>query len=210
MPSVTLYTFATSPYGLKVQAYLAYKRIPYDIVYASPFNLKRELPVVRTVPVVTIDGESRNESQQVARGLDERYPERPLFPDGDDGECVRALDDWVQHCLITANFEFAFPRLSPMLAVQVMNAWRLGSIVDQTTPDGAVGWLPALWPVVLRAAPFVRREAARAPGKSVFDTVRRGSNRVDSPRRPSLARAAAIAGSGAGPARVGMGAYRWA
>ncbi|MEO0600720.1 MAG: glutathione S-transferase N-terminal domain-containing protein [Myxococcota bacterium] len=32
MPSVTLHTFATSPYGLKVQAYLAFKRIPYETV----------------------------------------------------------------------------------------------------------------------------------------------------------------------------------
>jgi hypothetical protein len=59
---VTLHTFATSPYGLKVQAYLANKRIPYETVYADPFRLKRVLPVGKTVPVLTIDGESRSDS----------------------------------------------------------------------------------------------------------------------------------------------------
>ena len=50
VPKVTLYTFATSPYGLKVQAYLAYKRISYDIVYVDPFHPRRTLPVGRIVP----------------------------------------------------------------------------------------------------------------------------------------------------------------
>lgn len=178
MASVTLYTFATSPYGLKVQAYLAYKGIPYETVYANPFRLKHVLPVGRTVPVLTIDGESRNESQAIAEWLDERFPERPLFPDGDDS-CVRALDDWVQHCLITANFKFAMPRLSVSLPVQLANAWQLGRIMDTTIPDGVIGWRRAFWPVVLRAAPFVRREAARAPGKSMFATAKSVTARLE-------------------------------
>lgn len=178
MPKLTLYTFATSPYGLKVQAYLAYKRIPYETVYADPFRLKHVLPVGRTVPVLTIDGESRRDSQEIARWLDERFPERPLFP-SDDAARVRAMDDWIQHCLITANFKFGMPRLSAALPAQVTNAWRLGRAMDRTVPNGAIGWRRFLWPLVLRLAPFVRREAARAPGDSLIETARIVSRRLD-------------------------------
>ena len=122
---VTLHTFATSPYGLKVQAYLAYKRIPYETVYADPFRLKRVLPVGKTVPVLTIDGESRSDSQEIARWLDERFPEPPLFP-SDDAACVREMDDWVQHCLITASFKFGTPQLSPALPTQVVKGATAG------------------------------------------------------------------------------------
>lgn len=70
MPNVTLYTFATSPYGLKVQAYLAYKRVPYDVVYVDSFQMRRVLPVGHTVPVLQIDDESRNDSQVIAFGYE--------------------------------------------------------------------------------------------------------------------------------------------
>jgi len=175
---VTLYTFATSPYGLKVQAYLAYKRIHYEIVYVDPFHPRRTLPVGRIVPVLRIDDESRNDSQEIARWLDERFPERPLFPP-DDEPCIAELDDWVQHCMIPANFKFARPGLSPALPVQVANAWRLGRAMNRTVPGGAIGWRRVFWPLVLRMIPFIRREAARAPGTSLLDTARQISRRLD-------------------------------
>ncbi|MEM9075079.1 MAG: glutathione S-transferase [Myxococcota bacterium] len=178
MPKVTLYTFATSPYGLKVQAYLAYKRIPHDIVYVDPFHPRRTLPVGRIVPVLRIDRESRNESQDIARWLDERFPERPLFPPAGES-CVTELDDWVQHCMIPALFKFARPGFSPALPVQVVNAWRLGRSMDRTVPDGAIGWRRVFWPLVLRMAPFMRREAARAPGTNLSDTARRIARRLE-------------------------------
>ena len=177
MRSVTLHTFATSPYGLKVQAYLAYKRIPYETVYVDPFRLKRLLPIGRTVPVLTIDGESRNESQAIARWLDRCFPERTLFPD-DDWDCVEALDDWIQHCFIGAQFKLAMPQWSVFLPVQILNAWRLGRVMDRTIPDGAIGWRRLFWPLVLRQAPFIRREAARAPGASLIATAKAVSARL--------------------------------
>ena len=169
MPSVVLYTFATSPYGLKVQAYLAYKRIPYETVYADPFRLRELLPVGHTVPVLSIDGESRSDSQAIAQWLDERFPERPLLPP-DAEPCVAEFDDWVQHCMIPANFKFGRPGLSPALPVQLANAWRLGSVMNRTIP--AIGWRRFAWPLILRLTPFVRREAERAPGASIQDTAR--------------------------------------
>lgn len=178
MPNVTLYTFATSPYGLKVQAYLAYKRVPYDVVYVDPFQMRRVLPVGHTVPVLKIDDESRNDSQVIARWLDRRFPERPLFP-AQPEPCVVELDEWVQHCMIPANFKFAMPALSAALPVQLANAWRLGQAMHRTVPDDAIGWRRFLWPLILRAAPFVRREAARAPGASLLHAARAIRRRLE-------------------------------
>lgn len=178
MPDLTLYTFATSPYGLKVQAYLAYKRLSYSTVYADPFRLRQILPVGRTVPVLSIDGEHRSDSQDIASWLDERFPERPLFPRGDHETRIRAFDDWVQHCLITANFKFARPGMTAALPVQIANAWRLGAVMHQTIP-GAIGWRRALWPLVLRNAPFIVREAARAPRGTLRDTARTVRRRLE-------------------------------
>ncbi|GAA5444362.1 hypothetical protein Misp06_02548 [Microbulbifer sp. NBRC 101763] len=170
-PKVVLYTFATSPYGLKVQAFLAFKKIAYEIVYVSPFNMRETLPMGHTVPVLTIDGESKNDSQEIAHWLDERFPQRPLYPvDGDP--CINELDDWVQHCMIPANFRFARPTLSLALPVQLINAWRLGCAMNRTVPDNAIGAWRFVWPLVLRWAPFVRREAENAPGNSIMAAAR--------------------------------------
>lgn len=175
---VVLYTFATSPYGLKVQAFLAYKKISYETVYVSPFNLRETLPVGHTVPVLTIGGESKNDSQKIARWLDERFPQRPLYPvDGDP--CISELDDWVQHCMIPANFKFARPALSLALPVQLVNAWRLGRAMNRTVPNKAIGAWRFVWPLVLRWAPFVRREAENAPGSSIMDAARHVGARLN-------------------------------
>ena len=178
MARVVLYTFATSPYGLKVQAYLAYKRIPYETVYVNPFQMRRILPTGHTVPVLSIDGECRNDSPTIARWLDERFAERPLFP-SDCEPRVLELDDWVQHSMIPANFKLARPALSAALPIQLTNALRLGRVMDRTIPDGAIGWRRFIWPLVLHRAGFVRREAARAPTGSLMDVARLVSRRLN-------------------------------
>ncbi|MEO0600721.1 MAG: hypothetical protein AAF211_04745 [Myxococcota bacterium] len=127
--------------------------------------------------MLTIDGESRNESRANARWLDERFPERPLFPQ-DDVHRVEILDEWIQHCFIASRFKFAMPQLSRFLPVQLVNAWRLGRIMDRTIPGGAIGWRRLFWPLVLRQAPFIRREAARAPGGSLVDTAKAVARRI--------------------------------
>ena len=177
-PKVVLYTFAASPYGLKVQAFLAYKRIPYETIYVSPFNMSETLPVGNTVPVLTIDGESKNDSQAIAHWLDERFPKRPLYPE-DAPSCVNELDDWVHHCMIPANFRFARPSLSFALPVQLLNAWRLGSVMYRTVPNKAIGAWRFVWPLFLNRTPFVRREAENAPGRSLLDTARHVGSRIN-------------------------------
>jgi len=40
------------------------------------------------------------------------------------------------------------------------------------------------WPLVLRMAPFIRREAARAPGTNLLDTARRIGKRLEQELSP--------------------------
>lgn len=170
--NITLYTFVTSPYGQKVQAYLAYKQLDYETVYVDPFHPRRQLPIGKIVPVLTIDGESRNDSPEIARWLDQRFGEEDgypaLFPeDAEARETAERVDNWVQTGFIPSLFRMTRPSLGPALPVQLINGWKLGQAVHKTTP-GAVGWKRLLWPLVLRIAPFVKREAERADA----DTVR--------------------------------------
>jgi len=51
--------------------------------------------------------------------------------------------------------------------------------MNRTVPGGAIGWRRVFWPLVLRMTPFIRREAARAPGTSLLDTARQISRRLD-------------------------------
>jgi glutathione S-transferase len=152
---VRLYTYAMSPYAAKVHCFLLYKRVPFECFYINPLRVKRELPVGRQIPVVTIGEESRADSTPIGLWLDERFPQLPrLLPEsGDEREQLLKIDDWITHCLIPGSFRF-FPGEG---LDRWLNGWRLGRVMNRTVRGGLPLMLRAAWPFFIQRVAFVRR-----------------------------------------------------
>lgn len=80
MRNIQLYSFALSPYALKVKCYLLFLDVTFETIQIEPMKIRTVLPVGKTVPVLTVDDESRNESSDLGNWLNELYPEKKLVP----------------------------------------------------------------------------------------------------------------------------------
>lgn len=82
--SVRLYWTAVSHPSQAVRKMLDLKGVEYSIVNVLPFNQRIHLRVVGfrggTVPAVKLDGRRVQGSREIARALDQRWPDPPLFP----------------------------------------------------------------------------------------------------------------------------------
>jgi glutathione S-transferase len=93
--AVRFYWAAVSHPSQAVRTMLDLKRVPYDTVNVLPFNQRIHLRLVGfrggTVPAVKLDGRRLQGSREIARALDELWPEPPLFP-ADPAERQRVED----------------------------------------------------------------------------------------------------------------------
>jgi glutathione S-transferase len=157
---IRLYTYAMSPYAAKVHCFLLYKRLDFECFYINPLRVKRDLPVGRQIPVVTVGGESRADSTPIGLWLDELFPESPrLLPAaGEERERLLALDGWVTNHLIPGSF-----RSYPGAGVDhFLNGWKLSSVMAKTAQGGLPILLRAAWPMLVTRVAFVRRLVAQA------------------------------------------------
>jgi glutathione S-transferase len=81
---VTLFSLAVSPPGIGARLMLEHKRIEHRVVNMPPGTQMVPLRLLgfrgKTVPALMIDGERVQGSLRVARVLEERVPDPPLFP----------------------------------------------------------------------------------------------------------------------------------
>ena len=80
MSEIKFYSFALSPFALKVQSYLLYLDIDFDTVFVNPLKIKQIVPCGTTVPAMTIKEECKTDSTKIGLWLDELYPEKQLVP----------------------------------------------------------------------------------------------------------------------------------
>ncbi len=159
-PSITLYSYAMSPYAAKVHGFLLFKRLPFRCHYVNPLRARRELPLGRQVPVVRIGDESRADSTPIGLWLDERFPDAPrLLPrEGPERERLLALDAWVTQRLIPGSF-----RHYPGEGVdRILNGWKLSRVMSHTANGGLPWPLRFAWPWIVPRVPFVRSLLAQA------------------------------------------------
>jgi glutathione S-transferase len=157
---VRLYTYAMSPYAAKVHCFLLYKGLDFECFYINPLRVKRDLPVGRQIPVVTVGTESRADSTPIGLWLDELFPDHPpLLPsDGAERERLMAIDTWVSMHLIPGSF-----RSYPGDGVdRILNGWKLSHVMAKTAQGGLPLWLRVAWPVIIRRVGFVRKLVAMA------------------------------------------------
>lgn len=199
-PSITLYSYITSPFAWKVHCYLLYKKLPFKNFYVNPANSAKELPMGTQIPVLKIGGEARNNSSALGIWLDDVYPETAsLIPDDIllKNEVLK-IDQFVSDILIPTVFYTVYPQLSGLHVTNISNAFRLGFCVDRTTTNGLPFGLRFLWPFFIRYTPFIRRivatiaktgdvSACRKSALSFLETKLKDRQFLAGTEQPSLA-----------------------
>lgn len=152
---ITLYTYPTSPYGLKVACYLEYKNLDYHFVPVNPVtNRQIRFTRQRQVPVLKINGEWRKESSALGIWLDELFPERPLLGQSQkERQRILEIDSWISHSFIPSVFREVYEWESARKAIA--NGRRLSSIVHNATSIPMP--IRVLWPLILRRVGFIVR-----------------------------------------------------
>jgi glutathione S-transferase len=107
MAKIKLYQFgplagqeSASPFCVKVQYALRYKRLPFDAVNLTSPAAARKLNVRAKLPVVDYDGALLPDSSDIIRYLEENSPEPPLYPrDARARALALTLEDWADESL---------------------------------------------------------------------------------------------------------------
>jgi glutathione S-transferase len=95
----TLYWMSISHPSQVARKMLDLKGVAYDVVNVIPMNQRVQLRLAGfrggTVPALKLDGKRIQGTRQIARALDQRYPEPPLFPSDPTGRArVEEAERW--------------------------------------------------------------------------------------------------------------------
>lgn len=112
MGVLVLHQFEVSPFCDKVRRVLHFKRKPYEIREVPPtetlLRLKRLNPVGK-VPVLEHGSMVVSDSSEIARYLDEVFPEPPLFPVSPrERALAHMIEDWADESLYFFEIWFRF------------------------------------------------------------------------------------------------------
>ncbi|HCS29678.1 MAG TPA: glutathione S-transferase family protein [Spongiibacteraceae bacterium] len=133
--AITLYGAHISPFVRKVRAALAYKGLPYDIVFVAPkmgeqpAEFKANSPLGK-IPLLRDGDLYIPDSSVICAWLDRQYPNKPLLP-SDNVDAVRALwfEEYAGSVMTTAMGGHLFAEV--VLAKLLFNRESLQSDIDK-------------------------------------------------------------------------------
>jgi len=103
MTPITLHQFEISPFCQKVRRILHLKGAAYEIREVSALRSAvdvRRINRIGKLPVLEIDGALIADSSEIARFLDQRFPDPPLWPtDPRERAQCHLLEDWADESL---------------------------------------------------------------------------------------------------------------
>jgi len=169
---ITLYNFAMSPFGIKVHAFLLFKRLSFHVNYPYPLTFRKEIPSGRQLPVVQVGTDSRSDSTPIGLWLDELFPDHPLLLPVEKSERERllAIDDWVTQRLIPITFRI--PQEPGLNLSRIRNGWKLAHVMNRTCNGGLPQWLELAWPLLVGTQPFVKNMLAMAEPEQPIAAVK--------------------------------------
>lgn len=97
MPKIVLHQWEMSPFCNKTRRCLSYKGLQYTTVNYNGLLARKaaSLTPAGKLPVVDYDGQRLQDSSHIARFLDERHPQKPLYPkDRATLAKARIWEDW--------------------------------------------------------------------------------------------------------------------
>jgi glutathione S-transferase len=102
MPNIVLHQWEISPFCNKVRRLLRLKGIEYTTVNYNGLLATRAAKLSDTgkLPVLDYDGERLQDSSAIAAFIEQRHPEKKLFPwDPMERARARIWEDWADECL---------------------------------------------------------------------------------------------------------------
>ena len=95
-PVVRLYTQAVNPFSEKVAAALALKGLAFErVITDQPEEIARLSPILRTLPVLEIDGRRKADSLAIVAWLETLHPSPSLYsPDPRTAVAQKSLAEW--------------------------------------------------------------------------------------------------------------------
>jgi len=164
MVDITLHQFEISPFCDKVRRILRLKGVPFEIREVSALRSAldvRRINRMGKLPVLEVDGEFIADSSEIARFLDERFPDPALWPaDPRERAQCHVLEDWADESLYfyEMTMRLQWPSNSPRWSREAMRA------------DGRLG--EAIGPVLVPRV-IAQRTKAQGVGRKSHDLVLR-------------------------------------
>lgn len=97
------FCFSATPFAIKIQRILNYKRLPFAIKEIHFSERNQELPLVTQsgkLPILEYDGQFIDDSTQIAIFLEEKHPEFSLFSDDPtESAHIHFLEEWADEVL---------------------------------------------------------------------------------------------------------------
>lgn len=149
MKDIKLYSFALSPFALKVRSYLLFLGVNFETIFVHPMdmrdpkdpgklkdlsNMKEVIPCGQSVPALTINENCINESSDAGKWLSSLYPDSSLIPKSIE-PLVLDTDNWVTHKLINLWFRDS-AGFDDSLPTRIRKRWALSRALNKTTPNG--------------------------------------------------------------------------
>ena len=163
--SVVLYTYALSPYGMKVYWALIFKKLQFQLQYVSSINQKEvAFTDQRMVPVVKINDDWRLDSGPICCWLDEIFPDHPISGKSlAERQAVIEADEWVSRNIIGLSFRSVIDNDTFLSAFR--NGRILAKVMRKTS--GQIPWAAQfIWVNVLRRAKFII-DSAEQVGRNI-------------------------------------------
>lgn len=147
--TLRLYQIEISPFCDKIRRVLAWKRLPYEVKNLKLLETLTRLPQlnpVGKVPALDHDGLVLADSTDIARYLDEKFPDPPLLPtDAVDRARCHILEDWADESLYfyEARLRFTFAKNIARTAELLLEDERgimrkLGAVAAQRSMRGVL------------------------------------------------------------------------
>ena len=155
----TLFTYALSPYGMKVYWALIHKRISFNLTYVSPDQSEIAFTRQTVVPVLQVGDAWKLDSGPICRWLDDLHPHTRIAGDGlEEQQAIEDADAWVTNNVIGLSFRSFIEDDTRLSAFR--NGRKLANAM-RSTSGGVPWWMQFVWVHVLRRTAFVRNDAGR-------------------------------------------------
>lgn len=129
--SLVLHQFHISPYCGKIRGILRYKSVPVKIRSVNPLNRAELLKISGQMRVpVLVDGRKvLTDSTDIARYLEDKFPDPPIYPRG-RRDCAQALlwEDWADEALQRV--------VGPLKVLHKANGRKLAALEASHSPQG--------------------------------------------------------------------------
>ncbi len=124
MPTIVLHQWRISPFCGKVRRILALKGLDFTTVDYNGLLASKAARLTRTgkLPVMDYDGRRIQDSTDIARFLDERHPDEPLYPDSPADRARAAFwEDWADESLywFEVYLRFNVPEVLPTVTAML-------------------------------------------------------------------------------------------